>query len=103
MVVVPAAGVEGGGALPAAVAATEVGIDRVAVAAHSATDRYRVALVGRPACGRVVGDRVMACSAGVVLPAAVHPDGHNVDGGVIVGAPTVRVHIDPVDRDRCRL
>jgi hypothetical protein len=86
VVVVSTAGVEGCLAVWALVATSQVFIDGELGVAVAAEYGLSSALGPRPHLGRVVGQGIVAGNAGVVLTAALVPDGDNVALRMVVGA-----------------
>jgi len=92
--VVGAAGVERsltGGALAGA---AEVLRDAYFGPAGSAEDGGDVPLGLGPGCGRMIGEGGVAVDTGVVEAAALHADGDDIEGRVVVGAAGLGVEID---------
>ncbi len=97
MVVVAAGGVERRLAGGATVVALEVLGDGEFGAAGSAKDGRLVPFGSRPALDGMAGEGSMAILAGVVEPAALHPDCDNVGGAVVVEATALRIEVQSVD------
>jgi hypothetical protein len=93
MVVVAAAGVEGGVARGADRVALEIIGDRQLGAAGAAEDGGRVPFGYGPGFEGVVGEGVVAVFAGVVGGATFHFDGDDVGGAVVVEAAGLGVEI----------
>jgi len=60
-------------------------------AAGSAKDCGTAPVVARPDFDRVIGERNMTIFASVINPAAIHLDGDDVSGSMIVFTPGLRI------------
>jgi hypothetical protein len=92
-----AAGIEGGIAIWALIAARHVLRDAQLVSAGTAENRRLVPLLLQPDLNRVVGQRLVALLAGVINAAAFHPDGDDVEPGSVMSAAGRRIEIDPTN------
>ena len=97
MVMVAAGGVEGSLASGAAGVGLEVLGDGEFGAAGSAEDGGLVPLGLRPDLDGMTGEGNMAILAGVVEAAALHLDGDDVCGVVVVEAAGLRIEVQSVD------
>ncbi len=97
MVVVGAGGVEGSVAGGAAEAALEVLGDGEFGTASSAEDGRLVPFGSRPELDGMAGEGNVAILTGVVEAAAIHLDGDDVGGAVVVEATALRIEVQSVD------
>jgi hypothetical protein len=93
-VMLPAAGIERGGAAWAVVTACHVLIDCHFISANAAEHCSLSPFRLRPDLDCVAGQSLVTLFAGIIDAAALYLDGDNVESRSIVSAASLRIHID---------
>ena len=94
---IAAAGIEGSAAAGTHVATCHVLRDAEFAAASAAKHGRLTPLLLRPDLNRMVGQSFVALLAGVIDPAALHPDRDDVESGSVVSAACLSIEIDPAN------
>lgn len=89
-----AAGVERRAARGAAVGTIQIGGDRKLRTARTAENGVLLQFLAGPRLERVIGKRSMAVLARKIRGAALHLNGDDIEGRIVVGAARLRIKFD---------